>query len=131
VLLNILGPSSPATGSGVRRASGPNPFSRGPSGSSTGLILSAHNIGESCRAFCCISLTIAVVPIYDVRKIVDMNFYELDLDLDNLQRVHCEIPAGSYIVVAYTLNTWGRDVPVNVSFNIKWVMILGVPGSKN
>jgi hypothetical protein len=57
-----------------------------------------------------------------------VDFYELVLDVDKLPRVNREIPAGSCVVVAYTLNTWGRDLPINISFNIKWAMILGVPG---
>lgn len=67
------------------------------------------------------------VPIYDARK-VDVNFYELLLNLDQLGRVNREVPTGSCVVVAYTLNTWGKTLPVNVSFNVKWVMVLGIPG---
>jgi hypothetical protein len=40
-----------------------------------------------------------------------------------------ELPDGSVVVVAYTVNTWGGP-PVNVSFNIKWVMLLGLPNDK-
>jgi hypothetical protein len=66
------------------------------------------------------------VPIYDARK-VDANFYELVLNVDQLDRVNREIPVGSCVVIAYTLNTWGKTLPVNVSFNVKWVMVLGIP----
>jgi hypothetical protein len=68
------------------------------------------------------------VPIYDARK-VDSEFYQLVLDVDKLKRINSEIPSGSCAVVAYTVNTWSRD-PINVSFNIKWAMLLGVPGSR-
>jgi hypothetical protein len=66
------------------------------------------------------------VPIYDARK-CDTGFYETVLDLEKLNRVGCEVPPGSCAVVAYTVNTWGKTAVLNVSFNIKWVMILGVP----
>jgi hypothetical protein len=111
---------------GVHHASGPNPFSRGPGGGG-GLVLSAHDIGASYRTYCCITLTIVTVPIYDARKITNVDFYELVLDVDKLPRVNREIPAGSCVVVADTLNMWGRDSPINISFNIKWAMLLGVP----
>jgi hypothetical protein len=68
------------------------------------------------------------VPIYDARK-VDSDFYELVLDVEKLRRINSEIPFGSCAVVAYTANTWGRE-PINISFNIKWAMLLGVPGSR-
>jgi hypothetical protein len=57
---------------------------------------------------------------------VDENFYDVVLNLEKLKRIHCELPSGSWAVVAYTVNTWGSQ-PVNVSFNIKWAMLLGVP----
>jgi hypothetical protein len=67
------------------------------------------------------------VPIYDARK-CDKSFYELVPDVDQLPHINHELPAGSSAVVAYTANTWGS--PITVSFNIKWVMLLGVPGSR-
>jgi len=47
-------------------------------------------------------------------------------DLDSMSRYGRELPTGSVAVVGYTVNTWGGP-PVNVSFNIKWVMLLGLP----
>lgn len=70
-------------------------------------------------------MTICVVPIYDARK-VDINFYDLVFNVEQLKRVNREIPVGSCVVVAYTVNTWGKTLPLNVSFNVKWVMVLGV-----
>ncbi|KIM78970.1 hypothetical protein PILCRDRAFT_10889 [Piloderma croceum F 1598] len=88
--------SSASNARNIRRASGPNPFTRGPSsGSST---LTAHDVG----------------------------FYDLVLEIDQLPWIKRELPVDSCAVVAYTVNTWGT--PINVSFNVKWVMLLGVPG---
>jgi hypothetical protein len=47
-------------------------------------------------------------------------------DLDSMPRYIQELPTGSVAVVAYTVNTWGGPL-VNVSFNVKWVMLLGLP----
>ncbi|KIM72506.1 hypothetical protein PILCRDRAFT_16086 [Piloderma croceum F 1598] len=95
----------------IRRASGPNPFTRGPSSSSSTLM--AHDI----------------VPIYDARKLkLEKSFYELVLEVDQLPRISRELPVDSCAVVAYTVNTWGT--PINVSFNIKWAMLLGIPGGR-
>ena len=71
-------------------------------------------------------ITICTVPIYDAQK-ANANFYNLVLDINKLNCINCEIPAGSCAVVAYTLNTWGKATPINVSFNVKWVMLLGLP----
>jgi hypothetical protein len=68
------------------------------------------------------------VPIYDARKVTDVLFPELVLSLDRLPHIYREIPHDSCAVVGYTANTWGRDETVNISFNIKWVVVLGVPG---
>jgi hypothetical protein len=65
----------------------------------------------------------STVPIYDARK-VDANFYEVLNNIDRLKRYKGEIPCGSCAVVTYTLNTWSRPPQVNVSFNIKWAMLL-------
>ena len=67
-----------------------------------------------------------MVPIYDAQK-VDTNFYDLVLDIEKLNHINHEIPAGSCAIVAYTLNTWGKATPIDVSFNVKWVMLLGLP----
>ncbi len=69
------------------------------------------------------------VPIYDARKYTG-NFYELLTDLERLKRFPAEVPSRACAVVAYMVNTWGRESPVNVSFNIQWAMVLGVPGQK-
>jgi hypothetical protein len=47
VNLHFTVASSPSAGTSKRHVSGPNPFSRGPSGSGT--VLSCHDIGESCH----------------------------------------------------------------------------------
>jgi hypothetical protein len=68
---------------------------------------------------------ISAVPIYDARKLkVKKSFYDLVLEVDQLPHINRELPAGSCAVVAYTVNTWGT--PINVSFNIKWAMLLGI-----
>jgi hypothetical protein len=74
-----------------------------------------------------ISIVLAV-PIYDARK-YNKSFYELVPEIDQLRLINRELPPGSCAVVAYTINTWGGSSPVNVSLNIKWVALLGVPGS--
>jgi len=71
-------------------------------------------------------MTVHVVPVYDARK-ANANFYNLVSNVEQLKRINREIPVGSCVVVAYTVNTWGKTLPVNVSFNVKWVMVLGVP----
>jgi hypothetical protein len=65
------------------------------------------------------------VPVYDARTDAK-NFYNVLPDLDGLDRFHGDVPVGSCVVVAYTINTWGKDKPglLNVSFNVKWVMLL-------
>ena len=74
-----------------------------------------------------------LVPVYNALK-VDANFYDLVSNVKQLKPINCEVPAGSCAVVAYTLNTWVKNRPavnappaVNVSFNVKWVMVLGAP----
>jgi hypothetical protein len=73
--------------------------------------------------------SISAVPIYDARKLkFEKSFYELVLEVDQLPRISRELPVDSCAVVAYTVNTWGT--PINVSFNIKWAMLLGIPGGR-
>jgi hypothetical protein len=57
---------------------------------------------------------------------VEDNFYDVVLNVQKLKRIHRELPADSWAVVAYTVNTWGSGLPINVSFNVKWAMLLGV-----
>jgi hypothetical protein len=66
------------------------------------------------------------VPVYDARN-APGRFEDVLDNLKNLPRYPTEIPPGSCAVVAYTMNTWGRDADViNVSFNVHWAMVLGV-----
>ena len=85
----------------------------------------------SCCYFVLLHVIVMVctVPIYDARK-YSGSFQELVYDVHQLDRVKRELPPGSCAVVAYTVNTWGASLPVNVSFNVKWVVLLGVPGSR-
>jgi hypothetical protein len=71
-------------------------------------------------------MMVFAVPIYDARR-YGKSFYELVPEIDQLDRINRELPSGSCAVVAYTANTWGASTPINVSFNIKWVALLGVP----
>jgi hypothetical protein len=64
------------------------------------------------------------VPIYDARK--ETNFLHMLSDCDRMDRYSHDLPSGSVAAVGYTANTWGSN-PVNVSFNVKWVMLLGLP----
>jgi hypothetical protein len=92
-----------------------------------------HSPVMTAVSYCCVlfdgyaMLIDYQVPIYDAQK-CDKSFYELVPDIDRLPHINCELPAGSSAVVAYMANTWGS--PITVSFNIKWVMLLGVPGSR-
>jgi len=63
------------------------------------------------------------VPIYDARN--ETNFLEMLSDCDRMDRYNRDLPSGSVAVVGYTVNTWGTAV--NVCFNVKWVMLLGIP----
>jgi hypothetical protein len=58
---------------------------------------------------------------------MDEPFYDIVLNLDKLNHIHRELPPDSWAVVGYTVNTWGSSSPINVSFNIKWAMLLGIP----
>jgi hypothetical protein len=59
---------------------------------------------------------------------VDGNFYDVVHNVQKLKRIYRDLPHDSWAVVAYTINTWGNNSPINASFNIKWAMLLGVPG---
>ncbi len=48
-------------------------------------------------------------------------------DCDRMDRYSGNIPSGSVAAVGYTVNTWGA--PLNVSFNVKWVMLVGLTGN--
>ncbi|KAF5338081.1 hypothetical protein D9611_014179 [Ephemerocybe angulata] len=65
------------------------------------------------------------IPVYDCTGFVlDL---ERDLDrLDQLPRWDGEIPRNSFVVVAYTLSVFhGKKGQWKVSFNIRWVMLIG------
>jgi len=67
------------------------------------------------------------VPIYnacDVRE----QFPNLLTNLEDLPSVTRDIAPGSCVVVGYTLNTFTRknDDMKSLSFNVQWVMVLGV-----
>jgi hypothetical protein len=67
------------------------------------------------------------VPVYDAREFAG-TFEEAAKTLRKLPRYPNEIPPGSCVVVAYTINTWGKQDTgmINVSFNVQWVMVLGI-----
>lgn len=68
-----------------------------------------------------------IVPIYDARQTTG-SFEDALKNLRKLPRYPDEVPPGSCVVVAYTINTWGKQEGgsmVNVSFNVQWVMVLG------
>ncbi|KIM74689.1 hypothetical protein PILCRDRAFT_14243 [Piloderma croceum F 1598] len=81
----VPGTPSSSNSRGVHCASGPNPFTRGPS--SGGVTLNCHDI----------------VPIYDARKYTQ-SFLKLVPDIDQLDRINRELPPGSCAIVAYTVN---------------------------
>jgi hypothetical protein len=128
---NILVMASPSSNRTIRRTSGPS-FSRGPGGGTNGVVLACNDTGIILWPHhVYLVLIYFSVPVYDARTVKN-NFYKILSDLDEMNRFKGDVPIGSCVVVAYTINTWGKGsggVP-NISFNIKWAMILGTPGRK-
>ena len=75
-----------------------------------------------------LNMNAPTVPIYNARK-VNLSFLELLSDLSVLKPYPKELPRGSCAIVAYTVNTWGKT-EVNVSFNVRWAMVLSTPGKR-
>jgi hypothetical protein len=73
-----------------------------------------------------LSANTPTVPIYDARK-ANLTFLGLLSDLSVLKPYPKELPRGSCTIIAYTVNTWGKT-EVNVSFNVRWAMVLSTPG---
>lgn len=70
----------------------------------------------------------AEIPVFDCRSI-DVVF-ERDLDrLEQLPRWQEEIPEGSFVVVAYTVTVYRAEKTKawTISFNLRWVMLIGTP----
>jgi hypothetical protein len=69
----------------------------------------------------------SLVPIYDARK-VDGDFVTILKKIDSLPIFAGEVPAGSCVVVGYTINTFMRsdDSVKSLSYNIHWVIVLGI-----
>jgi hypothetical protein len=67
-----------------------------------------------------------LVPIYNARNATG-SFQEVLKNLCKLPRYNTDIQPNSCAVIAYTINTWGKQDGgmVNVSFNVQWVMLLG------
>ncbi|KAJ7813787.1 hypothetical protein B0H14DRAFT_2604593 [Mycena olivaceomarginata] len=72
------------------------------------------------------------VPVYDVR----FTGFDASVDIDDLARIlpryEQEIPSNSCTAVAYTVSSYvkpsvGREDEQHLSFNIKWVVVLGEP----
>ncbi|KAJ7311793.1 hypothetical protein DFH08DRAFT_973869 [Mycena albidolilacea] len=71
------------------------------------------------------------VPVYDARH----TGFDASVDIDNLERIlplyKGEIPANSCTAVAYTISNFvkssGRSEEQHLSFNIRWVVVLGEP----
>jgi len=118
--------SSPSSSTLGRRVSAASSFSRGPAGHGSSGVLSCNDTGESyfiiIKIFCYGGWRLSV-PIYDARN--ETNFLDMLSDCDRMDRYNRDLPSGSVAAVGYTVNTWGT--PVNVSFNVKWVMLLGLP----
>lgn len=71
------------------------------------------------------------MPVYDARA-ETRSFVSVISNLKDLGPYGREIPADSCAVVGYTANTWTRNDGglKNVSFNIRWAMLLATPGRK-
>jgi hypothetical protein len=71
------------------------------------------------------------VPIYNACQ-VKKTFPEILPTLHTLPRYDSDLQRGSCAVVGYTVSTYQKkDSMLNVSFNIHWVMLLGLPKSLN
>ena len=57
------------------------------------------------------------------KKKEEKNFLEMLSDCDCMDHYHHELPSGSVAIIGYTANMWGTS-PVNIFFNVKWVMLL-------
>ncbi|RXW11200.1 hypothetical protein EST38_g14655 [Candolleomyces aberdarensis] len=70
----------------------------------------------------------AEIPVYDARK-VEVDFDKHLDDLSSFPRWKGEVPVGSFAVIAYTTGTFYSTTQEGwaVSFNIQWVMLIGVP----
>lgn len=70
------------------------------------------------------------MPIYDARRVKSVDITEVLSRLDELPMMCDDVPHGTCAVVAYTVNTYAKKAdPLRcVSFNIKWLMVMGVPG---
>ena len=56
---------------------------------------------------------------------METSFLDMLSDCDKMGRYSGELPPGSVVAVGYTVNMWGTLV--NVSFNVKWLMLLRLP----
>jgi hypothetical protein len=73
-----------------------------------------------------------LVPVYDAR----FTGFDASVDIDDLARIlpryEQEIPSNSCTTVAYMVSSYvkpsvGREDEQHLSFNIKWVVVLGEP----
>jgi hypothetical protein len=73
-----------------------------------------------------------LVPVYDARH----TGFDASVDIDDLARIlplyKGEIPSNSCTAVAYTISNFvkvsaGHDEEQHLSFNIRWVVVLGAP----
>jgi hypothetical protein len=74
---------------------------------------------------------VLVVPVYDARH----TGFDASVDIENLPDIlplyKGEIPANSCTAVGYTISNFvkasGRSEEQHLSFNIRWVVVLGEP----
>jgi len=71
----------------------------------------------------CYGLMALSVPVYDARKKQTSSIcWPTAIDGHYSGNIHPGL-----LAVGYTVNTWGA--PLNVSFNVKWVMLVGLTGN--
>lgn len=73
------------------------------------------------------------VPIYDARRLDDFSVSKSLLSLEDLPLYEdgtCDVPAGSAVVVGYTVGAYKSRVPETLTlmtWSIRWVILLALP----
>jgi hypothetical protein len=70
-----------------------------------------------------------LVPIYDASELETDNFGEVLSGLKGLDQLDSDLPEGSCVVVGHTISTFMKKSidQLNVSFNVHWVAVIGIP----
>lgn len=80
-----------------------------------------------------LGLTVSEVPIYDARRLDDFSVSKSLLSLEDLPLYEdgaCDVPAGSAVVVGYTVGAYKSRVPETLpllTWSVRWVIVLALP----